>query len=109
MCLHIKLEKSEKLERLKKLRNSTDQTFKKHVWCHWLYSSSIILELEVTLELVLYAKKEKKSFAFKWVHALKSLTENQRNENEKKNLKRTLREFKVGDIMAKILEGCEDC
>lgn len=54
-------------------------------------------------------KKKKKSFAFKWVHALKSLTENQRNENEKKNLKRTLREFKVGDIMAKILEGCEDC
>ena len=28
---------------------------------------------------------------------------------KKKNLKRTLREFKVGDIMAKILEGCEDC
>lgn len=73
--------------------------------CYWLY----IWELEVTLELVLYAKRKKKSVAFKWVHALKSLIENQRNENEKKDLKRTLREFKVGDIVAKILQEGEDC
>lgn len=39
----------------------------------------------------------------------KNLSENQRNENEKKDLKRTLREFKVGDIVAKILEEGEDC
>lgn len=54
-------------------------------------------------------KEKKKSVAFKWVHALKSLIEIQRNENEKKDLKRTLREFKVGDIVAKILQEGEDC